>query len=97
MNTDPPSASVIQTALLDFGFHHPLPIVFRMYAEYVNNKKYWYAGEGADQPDEFWEDISTMQWLKLYVEHVTPLSQVQASVSQEDVISRLQRGGSLNG
>ena len=97
MSSDPPTAKEINDALHDFGFHHPLSVVKRMFAEYVNNKKYWYGENGIDQPDEYWEDISTMNWLRLWVEHVAPLAQVQAQVSQEDAISRLRRGGTLNG
>lgn len=93
----PPSAKEITDALADFGLYHPLPIAKRMYSEYVNNKKYWYGDIAADQPDDYWKDIATMNWLSLYIDHVIPLAINQQSISQEDVIDRLKRGGNLNG
>lgn len=90
-----PSAKEINAALYDFGLHHPLPIGKRMYAEYKNHGRYWYPGSAADQPDEFWEDISTFEWLALWVEHVKPLASVHAKQDKKDVIEKLKQGGTL--
>jgi len=96
-STDPPTIKDINDALSDFGFYHPIETVTRMYAEYINNKKYWYGDNGIDQPDEYWHDISTMNWLKLWVEHVRPVAQLQDKEEKDDVIARLRAGKSLVG
>lgn len=93
MSTDDPDPLEIEQALLDFGFYHDLPSVKRMYAEYVNNNLLGYAGGVNEQPEEYWSDMATMRWLQLWVKHVKPIPQLE----KQDVISRLKKGGTLNG
>lgn len=84
LSGNPPMPYEIEEALLDFGFYHALPEVCRMYAELTNNKRYGYAGGVQDQPPEYWRDMSTMNWLKLYVEEVLPTAGLIPQVSVFD-------------
>jgi hypothetical protein len=92
----PPSRENIEDALEDFGLYHDFTTAIRMYAEYKNNKRYWYPGAGVDQPNEYWADIATMNWLTLWHEHVKPFSESLAifdDSEREDIIDRLRKGG----
>ena len=82
-----PQAHEIEEALLDFGFYHRLHEVTRMYAEYTNRNLLGYAGGVNEQPEEYWRDMSTMQWLKLYVEQVLPTA---GAIPQESVFDQLR-------
>lgn len=93
MNSDPPSASDIEDALVNFGFYHRFSDVERMYAEYTNNKQYGYAGGVLDQPDEYWHDMDTMRWLELWVKHVAPMPRMQ----QVSVFDTLREDGKFSG
>lgn len=73
----PPSNEDIEDALLDFGFYHTVGQVTRMYAEYTNKGLLGYAGGVLEQPDEYWDDMATMQWLSLYVKHVAPMPRME--------------------
>jgi len=94
LSSDEPPHHVIEDALLDFGFYHTPLQVQRMYAELTNRNHYGYAGGVLDQPPEYWHDMATMQWLKLYVEHVLPQAGL---IPQHDVIEQLKRTGKMNG
>ncbi len=88
MKSDPPSALEISNALIDFGFYHEFSEVARMYAELQNNKLLGYSGGVNEQPSEYWQDISTMRWLALWVEHVAPLPRMK----QESWIDKIKQG-----
>lgn len=64
-----------------------------MYAEYVNNKRYAYEGGVMDQPSEYWDDMTTMRWLELWVKHVAPLPRME----QTSVFDNLRETGTLDG
>lgn len=92
MDGNAPDPHDIDDAIQDYGFYHSPEQVKRMYAEYVNNNLLGYSGGVLEQPDEYWYDISTMNWLKLWVEHVLPLAD---DTPHTDIIEHLRAGGSL--
>jgi hypothetical protein len=79
----------VRQRLLNFGFYHDLHDVKRMYAEYVNNKHYGYAGGVMDQPDTYWHDMSIMKDLEFYVEELLPFASAE---EKEDKIREMLRG-----
>ena len=89
LSDEPPDTQTIEDALLDFGFYHQLPDVERMYAEYMNHGNYGYAGGVLDQPTEFWDDMSTMRLLELYVKHVATMPRLE----QVSVFDQLRKDG----
>jgi hypothetical protein len=93
LSTDDPNPADLDKALVDFGFFHNVKDVKRMYAEYVNNKRYGYKGAVLDQPDEYWEDMSTMHLIKLWVESRKGVFHME----QVDVIDQLRKTGRLQG
>lgn len=92
-STTPPTVDEINAVLSDFGFYHPLREVKLMYAEYVNNNLLGYSGGVLEQPDEYWADINTMRWLRLWVEHVQNAPRMQ----QVSVFDTLKTEGRING
>lgn len=93
MSTTPPSAETIDRNLKDFGFYHQFEEVTRMYAEKTNHGLLGYAGGVIDQPSEYWHDMATMQWLKLWVEHVKPMARLE----QVSWLENIQKHGTLQG
>lgn len=92
-SANPPTHEEIENALLDFGFYHTFTQVSRMFAEYTNKGLLGYSGGVLEQPDEYWDDIATMQWLKLYVEHVAPMPRLE----QISVFETLQKENRFGG
>lgn len=90
---DPPSADIIEAALVDFGYYHAPKDAKRMYAELTNHHLLGYAGGVLDQPDEYWDDMATMQWLSLWVKHVAPMPRMQ----QTSVFDTLRSEERLDG
>lgn len=88
-----PTVEEINNALVDFGFYHSFEQVARMYAEYTNNKLLGYAGGVNEQPDEYWRDLATMRWLRLWVENVKPMPRL----AQRSVFDTLRDEGRFIG
>lgn len=93
LSEDPPSADVIEDALLDYGFYHAPAQVTRMYAELKNHQHYGYDGGVLDQPDEYWDDMDTMHWLELWQKHVAPMPRME----QISVFDTLREDDRLEG
>jgi hypothetical protein len=92
LDDSPPTTEAIENALIDFGFYHRFPDVSRMYAEYINNKQYGYPGGVLDQPEEYWHDMNIMNWLKLWVKHVSTAPRLEP-VSVFDTLAKEGRFG----
>lgn len=88
----PPPVETIEAALLDFGFWHRPIEVQRMYSYLINYNQLGYAGGVLDQPDEYFEDMTTIQYLRLWVEHAKPLIMPDDT---PDIIDHLKNGGNL--
>lgn len=88
-----PTAETIEAMIEDFGFYHTWTDVYRMYAEYINRGHYGYEGGVLDQPPEYWQDMTTMKWLELWVKHVATLPRLE----QESVFDTLRNEGRIDG
>lgn len=88
-----PNVETIETVLEDFGFYHTWLDVLRMYAEYSNHGHYGYAGGVLDQPQEYWDDMTTMKWLELWVKHIAGMPRLE----HESVFDTLRNEGRIDG
>ena len=82
----------VRESLIDYGFYHDLRDVTRMYAEYINNKHYGYAGGVMDQPDGYWHDMNLMRNLAFYVEELLPFA---TDGEQKDFIQQIKDNDEL--
>jgi len=93
LNPTPPAAVDIEAALEDFGFCHDLLDVGRMYAGLSNHGHLGYAGGVLDQPEEYWQDMSTMRWLEMWVQYVATMPRLEP----KSVFETLQKEGRFVG
>jgi hypothetical protein len=69
-----PKYKELEQELKNFGFYHSRTDVYRMYAEYVNNGQYGYAGGVLDQPSTYWHDMAVMRKVHAFVQHYLPFA-----------------------
>lgn len=93
MRMDDPPIHEIDDALRDFGFYHRPIEVQRMYSQLQNHGNLGYPGAVLDQPEEYWRDMATMNWLRLWVKIVKPAQRL----TQNSVFNTIKTTGKMNG
>lgn len=91
LSTKEPTMEEIEDALKDFGFHHRAIDVQRLYA--MRDTHLGYEGGVLAQPDEYWQDLATMYWLRKWCEMDKKIIRLE----QTSWIDNVRSGSGLSG